>query len=237
MLSNAIARFAPAPLPAAPAARPHAACRAEAPSARLGQDTFERGPGTDVVKQLLAKLKHGPASKCEGIAPKPPAGEPLEYKIEVGDTLEVPVKAGDTLWSLARKWLGGPEAGPVNATTIGAFVDAIKLENELTGTTIRAGQTLTIPVVADAGRTIRIAIALQRDHVDRTKAGREAPDVDATRLAVGQGPNDTWMVTAPKRDGSGDQVFYVTDGMQRGEGDTGLTIHLASEVPFGDDEG
>ncbi|MDB5095989.1 MAG: hypothetical protein JWM80_410 [Cyanobacteria bacterium RYN_339] len=122
------------------------------------------------------------------------------------DHLAVTVGTGDTLWKIASRW------GAQGSTA--AYVRAIKQANGLKGDAIGHGQQLHLPYdAACAGLDLLVALAVKKDMAAR---GPKAPALDLKGLHVSPGPLDSYLVTAPRKDGKGLQHFAIFDD-QTGE--------------------
>lgn len=144
-----------------------------------------------------------------------------EVRLRPGsDSFTVTVKPGDTLWRIATRW------GAVGSTR--QFVEAIKAANGLADNTIKPGQKLVLPYHPDhSGLNQLVAMAIQKDLAGR----KDAPDLDVQGLAVNPGPLDTYLCTAPTRDGKGVQHFAIMDD-QTGEDPQRWDVHMLSKSEY-----
>lgn len=154
-------------------------------------------------------------------AAKPASAPAGAVRLRPGtDTFTVTVQPGETLWRLATRW------GALGSTR--AFVEVIRTANGLPDSTIKAGQRLVLPYDPEhSGLNQLVAMAIQKD-----LAGRQgAPDLDLQALDVGPGPLDTYLCTAPRRDGKGVQRFAISDD-QTGEDPLRWDVRLLTKAEY-----
>jgi hypothetical protein len=185
------------------------------------------------IRPLAAALGLPAAKPATPAAPAKPAalatkaGDGLALKSHPGrkhrlvpgkDALVLSVRPGDTLSKLARRWSAAPEG---RASTLGAVVGAIRSANGLTGDGLKVGQALRIPL--DPSRCnvdLEMALAIQKDAGVRKAKGERLPAVDAAGLSWHPGPLDSYLATAPRKDGQGVQHYAIADDQ---EDETGMS--------------
>lgn len=123
-----------------------------------------------------------------------------EVQVRTGDVMTSRARGGDTYWSLARRFARDADGnGRLSSGELNAYVkDMVKANGGRSA--IRAGQTLRIPVTANASHEVALVTAAQKAY--------PASSADWLGARVEPGPMETFHVTARGTGG-----FYVGDDL------------------------
>ncbi|MBO9540614.1 LysM peptidoglycan-binding domain-containing protein [bacterium] len=125
-----------------------------------------------------------PAATAKPTAPQAPlgadklakAGKTVEVTVIPGkDHLSVTAKAGDSYWSIARKFASAADGIAPTESEINAYVKDLQALN---GKTLKAGQTVKLPINAHATFMLEAMVAAQKAAAVRQKAGEKLPALD-----------------------------------------------------------
>lgn len=145
--------------------------------------------------------------------PKPTPNQSKWMAPAPGDSLTIRVQPGDTKFALARRYADDTNHdGKIGGAELTNFFSSLDKANG-GSTSLKLGGTVNLPS-DNVDYKVSIAIAVSKWLQEPTTSPDLAKaDWDWTKMQVGGGPLDSWIVEVPTRDGARTEKFMVDENM------------------------
>ncbi len=169
-----------------------------------GDRVYRALPVDSFVKSSGKATATAPTEAATEAAAPVMTTEIRQVTVKPGDVLAVKAQQGDYYWKIARRFAKGD--------AVGAYAKDLISRNG-GSTLVKPGQLLNLPVSANSGYELELAIAVQKVVQLRSLFGEPTPQLDWGSIEVSAGPVDSFWVSFQETGSQKRQRFMVSDDL------------------------